>query len=87
MLKVNYAVEKSRGFGDSYGANGGYGSGGGSGYGGDSYGSGGGTYGGVSSFQGNLGRTEDGNHFRQEAMESNYKDDTDEVDDYANTRG
>ncbi|PSR87726.1 Glycine-rich RNA-binding protein [Actinidia chinensis var. chinensis] len=85
MLKVDYAVEKSRGFGDSYGANGGYGSGGGSGYGGGSYG--GGNYGGVSSFKGNLGRTEDGNDFRQEAMESNYKDNTGEVDDYANTRG
>ncbi|XP_057511474.1 glycine-rich RNA-binding protein 3, mitochondrial-like [Actinidia eriantha] len=51
MLKVDYAVEKSRGFGGSYGANGGYGSGGGSGYGGGSYDSGGGNYSGGSSFK------------------------------------
>lgn len=132
MLRVNYAVEKSRtgGFGtggygysgSNYGPSGDYGSrgtsyasndgnyaGGGSGYGGTNYGNSDGVnrfgssgHGSTSSFGGEDGDGYDGTtgttfanerlragneDFDQEMMEENNKDDNDEVDDYANTKG
>lgn len=132
MLRVNYAVEKSRtgGFGtggygysgSNYGPSSDYGSrgtsyasndrnyaGGGSGYGDRNYGNSDGVnrfgssgHGSTSSFGGEDGdgydgttgttfaneRLKAGNEaFDQEMMEENNKDDNDEVDDYANTKG